>query len=62
MEQPHKVKKVGDSHDLRLDPRFVRANKLKDGDYIVVDLSKFRIIRAEDFAMFSRAPVLEKTE
>ena len=62
MERALKVKIVGNSWDLRLTPAFARANNLRDGDYLVVDLTKLRILRAEDFAMIGRAPVLEQTE
>jgi hypothetical protein len=62
MERALKVKIVGNSWDLRMPPAFARANNLRDGDYLVVDLTKLRIVRAEDFAMIGRAPVLETTE
>jgi hypothetical protein len=61
MEKAFKVKRVGRSWDLRLSPAFARANDLDDGDYLVLDLTKTRIIRAEDFVMIGR-PVLEQTE
>ena len=59
MEQPLKVKKVGDSYDLRLVPAFVKANRLQDGDFIILDMSKIRIIRAEDWALVGRNPVIQ---
>jgi hypothetical protein len=62
MEKPLKVLKVGGSWDLRLTPAFIRANKLHEGDYVIVDMSKVRVLRAEDFAMIGRAPVLETRE
>ena len=62
MERALKVKIVGNSWDLRLPPAFARANDLNDGDYVVVDLTKLRILRAEDFAMIGRAPVLDVRE
>jgi hypothetical protein len=57
MKQLLKVNKVGDSFDLRLPPAFVRANKLRTGDY-VVDIKDFRILPAEDFATVGREPVV----
>ena len=54
-----KIKKVGDSWDIRLTPTFARANNLRDGDYVVLDMSKLKILRAEDFALLGREPVLE---
>jgi antitoxin component of MazEF toxin-antitoxin module len=63
MKQLLKVKKVGDSFDLRLPPAFVKANKLRTGDYVVVDIKDMRLLHAEDFATAGREPVVaEVTE
>jgi antitoxin component of MazEF toxin-antitoxin module len=60
MDTPLKIKKVGNSHDARLPHTFIKANGLRDGDYVVMDLSKLRIIRAEDWGIVGgRDPVLE---
>jgi antitoxin component of MazEF toxin-antitoxin module len=63
MEKPLKVKKSGNSLDLRLPPVFTKANGLRDGDYVVVDLSRLKVIRAEDWGIVGgRAPVIEPAE
>ena len=63
MKQLLKIKKVGDSFDLRLPPAFVKANKLRTGDYVVVDIKDMRLLHAEDFATAGREPVVaEVTE
>ena len=50
--KPLKIKKVGNSYDIRLNPAFAKANNLRDGDYVVI--SKLRILRAEDFELLGR--------
>ena len=50
--KPLKIKKVGNSYDIRLNPAFAKANNLRDGDYAVIP--KLRIIRAEDFELLGR--------
>jgi hypothetical protein len=50
--KPLKIKKVGRSYDIRLNPAFAKANNLRDGDYVVI--GKMRIIRAEDFELLGR--------
>ena len=57
--KPFQLKRVGGSLDLRLPGDFVRTNNLKVGDYVILDMARFKIIRAEDFALVGRDPVLE---
>jgi antitoxin component of MazEF toxin-antitoxin module len=54
-----KVKRVGNSWDIRLTPAFAQANNLQDGDYVALDMSKLKVIKAEDFEGHGREPVLE---
>jgi hypothetical protein len=60
--RPLKIKKVGGSLDVRLPREFIRANKLEPGDYVLLDFSKFKILKAEDFALLGREPVLGAAE
>jgi hypothetical protein len=60
--KPFQLKRVGGSLDLRLPGEFVRTNNLKVGDYVILDMARFRIVRAEDFALLGREPELEPAE
>jgi hypothetical protein len=60
--KPFQLKKAGGSLDVRLPREFVHANKLEPGDYILLDFSKFKILKAADFALLGREPVLEVIE
>lgn len=51
---PFKLKQQGGSLDVRLTAAFVRANKLKAGDYVIIDMTKVRVVRAEDFELLGR--------
>ena len=57
-----RVKKVGGSWDIRLPRAFVRINGLRDGDYMIVDMSALKIIRAEELETAGRVPVMEVAE
>jgi len=57
-----KIKKVGSSWDIRLTPDFVRANSLRDGDYVVLDTARLRVLRREDLGMIGRELVLDTTK
>jgi antitoxin component of MazEF toxin-antitoxin module len=60
--KPFQLKKVGGSLDVRLPRDFVHANELEPGDYVLLDFSKFKILKAEDFALLGREPVIENAE
>jgi hypothetical protein len=60
--KPYVIKKVGGSWCITIPPDFIHANDLDFGDYLVVDWSWFKILKAEDFALVGREPVLEPAE
>jgi hypothetical protein len=63
--EPMPIRRIGrNGMYLRLPPSFVEANDLEPGDYIVLDRDRFRIMKAEDFALIGRepAPELEAAE
>jgi hypothetical protein len=59
--KPFRLGRVGGSLDLRLPREFVHANKLKDGDFLVLDLSKVGIVRKAELAELWK-PALEPAE
>jgi bifunctional DNA-binding transcriptional regulator/antitoxin component of YhaV-PrlF toxin-antitoxin module len=46
--KPIKLIKVGTTLYLRIPAAFRNAHKLKRGDYVIVDFSQFKIVRAEE--------------
>jgi antitoxin component of MazEF toxin-antitoxin module len=52
--KPYQLKRVGGSMVIVLPPPFIHANNLRFGDYVIVDLSKFRCLKAEDFELLGR--------
>jgi hypothetical protein len=60
--RPIVAKKIGGSQFLKIPTDFIHANDLEPGDYLLLDFSKIKILRAEDFALLGREPVLEVTE
>jgi hypothetical protein len=61
--EPVVLRQVGNSLYLRVPAHFVRANQLRARDVIIMDPAKsFRIVKAEDFALLGRNPVLEPAE
>jgi antitoxin component of MazEF toxin-antitoxin module len=60
--KPFQLRRVGGSLDIRFPATFVRANDLKVGDYVIVDMSRLKILRAEDFELLGRKPELEAAE
>jgi hypothetical protein len=58
--QPFQLKRVGGSLDIRLSGEFVRTNRLRPGDYVI--LSGLKILKAEDFALLGRDPTTEAVE
>jgi hypothetical protein len=57
--KPYLVKRLGGSQIITLPLDFVHANNLKPGDYLLLDISKFKILKAEDFEALGREPVLK---
>jgi hypothetical protein len=58
--EPVVLRKVGSSLYFRVPAPFVKANDLEAGDYIIlVPTRHFKILKAEDFEMIGRDPVLE---
>jgi antitoxin component of MazEF toxin-antitoxin module len=56
------LRKIGGSLFLRIPANFVRANDLKTGDYLVLDLAKVGIVKQTDFAEVMKPPALEPAE
>jgi antitoxin component of MazEF toxin-antitoxin module len=52
--KPLKLVRNGGSLNVRLPPEFKRANNLRPGDYVIVDLTKFKVLRMEDFELLGR--------
>jgi hypothetical protein len=57
--KPYVIKTLGGSLIITLPLDLIHANNLRPGDYLVLDLAKFKILRAEDFALLGRKPELE---
>jgi hypothetical protein len=54
---------VGNSLYLRVPAHFVKANQLEAGDFIILVPGRhFKIVKAADFAVIGREPVLEPAE
>jgi hypothetical protein len=52
--KPLRARKIGGSWFLRLSLEFVRANNITEKDFLIVDVSKFKILRPEDFECLGR--------
>ena len=59
IDRPYMLRRVGASLYIRIPIEFVRANNLRPHDYLLLDSSKFKILRAEDFEVLGREPVSE---
>ena len=59
---PIALRQVGGSLYLRVPAGFVRANKLRSGDYVVFDPARLKVLRPGDFALVGRDPEPEPAE
>jgi hypothetical protein len=57
--KPFKVKSLGGSQIITIPLDFIHTNDLEPGDYLLLDFSKVKILKAEDFALLGREPVME---
>jgi hypothetical protein len=57
--RPIVAKKIGGSQFIKIPTDFIHANDLEPGDYLLLDFSKIKILKAADFALLGREPVLE---
>jgi hypothetical protein len=57
-----RLRKNGATLYMRLPLDFVRDNNLRPGDWLVPDLSTFKIIRQEDLATLHQEPVMVAAE